>query len=328
MTGSLFDELEIFGRATVVTFHRPLIPFLKEPWSSRSKYPAILLETFLYGVYVVLFAWCAFVLIRRKMVQRTLLVATSLLFLLATADIIITGYFFFHFVLKPAAASTPSTTSTHETWNRLLEIKFGFYVVANAIASSLLISRCYEVWQNKRIVITPILLLICGTVISFVSISANQLGDRLLAASFITSAAANLSVTLLIATRMWWTSRKIRGIFNMDFSSMCDYIVSLILDSGAIYSLSIFLYLVFHTLVLDASLTQIAGVTLTAMTLRKASSEALGDTTTFSSTSTLPEIRPDAVARTPSLPRSGLRTSFLTIRPQRNNTVGTEIEYK
>lgn len=36
--------------------------------------------------------------------------------------------------------------------------------------------------------------------IGFASIKATQLGDRLLAASFITSAAANLGVTLFIGT--------------------------------------------------------------------------------------------------------------------------------
>jgi len=167
--------------------------------------------------------------------------------------------------------------------------KFALYIFANAIASGLLISRCYTVWQNKRIIIAPIMLAICGTVISFASMKATQLGDRLLAASFITSAAANISVTLLIAIRMWWFSRKIRSPVRMDLFAISSLVTSLILDSGVIYGLSIFLYLLLHTLVLDASLTQIAGITTTAIILRNSHSEG---NTTFDTTST-PSIQTD-----------------------------------
>ncbi|KAF4609971.1 hypothetical protein D9613_010562 [Agrocybe pediades] len=293
------------SRVTVVPFQRPLIPFLKEPWSSKSKYPAILLETFLYGVYVVLFCCCSFILWRRRKLpgQWLLMLSTSLMFLLASADMIITAYFFFHFVLStPTVNVGHSHSNTHEPWNRILEVKFGVYVIANAIASSLLINRCYEVWQNGRIILAPIALALIGSVISFISITKSQLGDKLLAASFIISAAANLSVTLLIATKMWWTSKKIRQIFTMQFSDMCDYVVCLILDSNAIYSLSIVLYLGFHTLVIDASLTQIAAVTLAAMILRKSSADSLANTSTYSSSTSIPQISP-AMQRTRSVTR-------------------------
>jgi hypothetical protein len=120
---------------------------------------------------------------------------------------------------------------------------------------------------------------------SFASIKVIQLGDRLLAASFITSAAANLSVTLFIALRMWWTLRKNRlHVPRMDLSTLTSFVTSLILDTGAIYSLSIFLYLVLHTLLLSACLTQIAGITVTTILLRGSHGEGLDGNTTFSTT--------------------------------------------
>ncbi|KAF9479543.1 hypothetical protein BDN70DRAFT_688992 [Pholiota conissans] len=249
---------ELLGRAAMLPLHRPLIPFLKEPWSSKSKWPAILLQVFFYGIYVVLSACCTYTLWQQKVVRRASFFITSILFCLASADIIVTIYFFFRFIVQRVATTSPTPSDPHETWNRTLEIKFAVYVVSNAIASSVLINRCYTVWENRRIIVAPIALVIIGTVISFVSISASQLGDKLLAASFITSAAANLSVTLMIVTRMWWTSRKVRRVVRMDLSTIAGYILSLLVDSGALYSFSIFLYLVFHTLVIDASLTQIA----------------------------------------------------------------------
>ncbi|KAF8908166.1 hypothetical protein CPB84DRAFT_1959343 [Gymnopilus junonius] len=315
MAASLLDALEVFGRAEVVTISKPLIPFLEAPWSSKSKYPAILLEIFFYGVYVVLFGCAAFTLIRQKSVQRPVLAAFSLLFLLGTADVILTTYFFFKFVLQ-----VPGVTRKDEKWNKFLEVKFAVYLVANAISSSFLIIRSYEIWHNMRIIVAPVLLVLCSTVIGFVSISARHMGDKLLASSFITSAAANLSVTLLTATGILWTSRKMRGNFKITFPDIFDYVSNLLIDSGALYGLSIFLYLVFHALVVEVSLTQIAGITITAMILRKTSSEPLVATIAFSSTTTLPEIHDGVTPMAQSLSHSRIRTFFAN-RRQRGDTV-------
>jgi len=318
MAASLINALEVFGRVEVVTISKPLIPFLEAPWSSRSKYPAILLEIFFYGVYVVLFGWAAFSLVRQGAIRRTVLVASSLLFLLGTADVILTTYFFFKFVLQ-----VPGVSSQNESWNKILEVKFAVYVVANIISSSFLINRCYEIWRNIRIIIAPVLLVLCSTVIGFVSISARHMGDKLLASTLITSAAANLSVTFLTATGILWSSRKIRGTFKWTFPEIFDYILNLLIDSGAFYGLSIFLYLVFHTLVVEASLTQIAGITITAMILRKSSSESLVATTAFSSTTSLPEIHGGVTPIAPSLSQHRIRTFFAS-RRQRGNTAVNE----
>ncbi|KAF8960651.1 hypothetical protein BDZ97DRAFT_1832956 [Flammula alnicola] len=331
MMGSALTDFELFGRAAI-PLHRPLIPFLKEPWTSKSKYPAILVQTFLYGIYVVLFCSCAFMLARQKVIQRTLFIASSLLFLLASADMILTLYFFFRFVLGSSTQSSSAVQNTHEPWNRILEVKFALYVVANSIASGLLISRCYTIWENKRIVIAPIALVLIATVISFVSITASQLGDKLLAASFITSAAANLSVTFLIAIGMLWTSRKVRGVIKMDLPRISNYVISLLLDSGAFYSFSIFLYLVFHTLVIDASLTQIGGIAITAMVLRNSHScESLGgENAAFNATMTQPEMR--VVGTTYALPgpQHGVRTSLTVASraPRGDDSISIDSEYK
>jgi hypothetical protein len=261
---------------------RPLIPFLKEQWTSQSKYPTILIVTFLYGVYVVMFGYCTIILAKRKVVQRIRLGTLIALFLLASGDIAVTLYFFFRFGLSSAI------TLLHEDgnrWSKTLMYKFAMYIVANAIASGLLISRCYTVWQNKRILIAPIVLAVCGTGIGFASITATHLGDRLLAASFITSAAANLGVTLFIALRMWWSLRKVR-LPRMDLSGLISFVASLILDTGAIYSLSIFFYLVLHTLLLSTCLTQVAGITVTAIILRSSHTEPFDSDTTFATTAT------------------------------------------
>jgi len=53
-----------------------------------------------------MFGSCVYLLIRRNITPRKLLAASSALFLLATADIVITLYFFFHFVIQNDLATT------------------------------------------------------------------------------------------------------------------------------------------------------------------------------------------------------------------------------
>jgi len=153
------------------------------------------------GVYLVVFGSCVYLLTRRNIAWRKLLAVSSALFLLATADIIITLYFFFHFVIQHDLATTGTALqqkSLYKSWNEPLKIKFGFYVVAkyvqnpadflesqvscSAVASGLSVGlkalpygsfstpyqvhRCYEVWRNKRVVIAPIALIVVGTGIS------------------------------------------------------------------------------------------------------------------------------------------------------------------
>lgn len=263
------------------TIQRPLVPFLKEPWTSKSKYPAILMETFLYGVYVVLFGYSTVILAKRKVVQRIRLATLIALFLLASGDIAVALFFFFDSALSSSGLKILDESGN--PWSKTLIYKFILYIVANAITSGLLISQLYTVWQNKRILIAPIVLAICGTAVSFASIKATQFGDQLLAASSITSAAANLSVTLSIALRMWWCSSRNFRLPRMDLSA---FITSFVLDTGAIYSLSIFLYLVLHTLILSTCLTQIAGITVTVIILRSFHTEVLdaSGNSTFAST--------------------------------------------
>jgi len=148
-----------------------------------------------------MFGSCAYLLLRRNVTRRKLLAALSVLFLLATADIIITLFFVFHFAIPKdlsRAAIALQERGHPKTLGDPLKIKFGFYVVAkyvqniadfldsqvpcSAIASGLLVGqnasscsffltsyqvhRCYEFWQNRRIVIAPIALILVGTGIS------------------------------------------------------------------------------------------------------------------------------------------------------------------
>ena len=84
-----------------------------------------MLLTFISGVYVVLFGYCAIILAKRKVVQRIRLGTLIALFLLASGDIAVTLYFFFRFALY--------STTLNEAggrWSKTLMYKFALYIVA------------------------------------------------------------------------------------------------------------------------------------------------------------------------------------------------------
>ena len=90
------------------------------------------------GVYLVMFGSCAYILIRRtrNVTRRKLLATSSALFLLATADIIITLHFFFHFVIQNDLAKNGialQQRDDHKSWDEPLKIKFGVSVVAKYV---------------------------------------------------------------------------------------------------------------------------------------------------------------------------------------------------
>jgi len=58
------------------------------------------LETFLYGLYVILFAICVYVLWRKKTLSWVLLASAVAMFALATADIAYTYYLIFGKLLQ------------------------------------------------------------------------------------------------------------------------------------------------------------------------------------------------------------------------------------
>lgn len=112
-----------------------------------------------------MFGSCVYLLKRRNITRRKLLAALSALFLLATADIIITLYCFFHSVRQEDLAPTKiqlMERNYDESWDESLKIKFGFYVMAkyvqnptdfleshaccSAIASGLLVGLKVSAW--------------------------------------------------------------------------------------------------------------------------------------------------------------------------------------
>ncbi|KAK1219776.1 hypothetical protein PQX77_017491 [Marasmius sp. AFHP31] len=129
-------------------------------------------------------------------------------------------------------------------------------VIANFLADLMLVHRCYVVWNCNRHMIV-ILFVLTGSinvlsVISLIVLTIGSTSDNF--QLYITAglmgqacygayAAANLLITTLTASRIWWLSRKAKDPLSSLTPRLYQRIVAIILESGALYPIFSFVRL-------------------------------------------------------------------------------------
>jgi hypothetical protein len=217
---------------------------------------AVLLESFFYGLYTVLFSICAYVLLRRRRKIHWILPFFAVaMYSLATADMAYTLWLLFGKLLKLDLSY------------QALRWKFWLYVTNNVLADTLLLYRCYVVWDyDKRVVVGPALLLIAATVCGY--LFEGSTSTTLFTNSWVYPLATlflNVILTILTASRIWFLSQKARRLLDPSLLQQYNVTLSILIESGFVYSLYMVLDLAFHkdpsgSIVLDASLIQIVGI--------------------------------------------------------------------
>ncbi|KAJ7154137.1 hypothetical protein C8R46DRAFT_1118781 [Mycena filopes] len=189
--------------------------------------------TFFYGIYLVLFCICIYILLHRphNRANAILLVTAIALFTLSTIQMML------NIVLGAA-----DVDGIDIPYDNILLANSMLYAVNNIIADALVIYRCYVVWgYNLYVVIIPIIMLIITSVFAF---------DLLLPLTpfFVLTLATNLLVTALTAGRIWWIYRQTAGHLVVKTAGPSDKralaSIEIIVESGAIYSLAVLMYLI------------------------------------------------------------------------------------
>ncbi|KAJ7023357.1 hypothetical protein C8F04DRAFT_1134553 [Mycena alexandri] len=193
--------------------------------------------TFFYGIYLVLFCICIYVLLHRphNLGNTVLLVTAAALFTLSTVQAII------NLVLGAA-----DIDNIDIPYNLLVNVNTVIYGINNIIADGLVIYRCYSVWnKNIYIVIPPILLLIPTSVFG-------------------------------IAGRIWWIHRKARAYLEPAMQQRYTSAISILVESGVIYSATVLAYLILGAIPsanivqepIFQMLTQVLGIAPTLIIVR------------------------------------------------------------
>ncbi|KAJ6526930.1 hypothetical protein DFH09DRAFT_1285751 [Mycena vulgaris] len=185
--------------------------------------------TLFYGIYFVLFCICIYILVNkpRNLANTIFLVTAITLFTLATVQAVI------NLILGAA-----DIDGIDIPYDQLGTADMMIYVVNNIIADGLVIYRCYTIWNhNLYVVILPIIMVILTSVIGW---------DVLLPLNpfFALSLATNILVTALTAGRIWWICRQARAYLKTEVQKRCVSSISILIESGVIYSASVLTYLI------------------------------------------------------------------------------------
>ncbi|PPQ75571.1 hypothetical protein CVT26_012376 [Gymnopilus dilepis] len=216
---------------------------------------AVMFETFLYGLYVILFCICLYVLLRRnRRLHGVLLASAVLMFAIATADIAYTYFIFFRKLLRGGLSFTD------------VRPKYWLYVTNNVLADSLLLYRCFVVWEHrKRVVAGPIILLLGATACGYLFEGSSSKMFNNSYIYLVMTFALNAILTALTAGRIWWLARKARVILGAGLIERYNATITILIESGCLYSLYMILDLAVRNTrvvntIIDAGLIQAVGI--------------------------------------------------------------------
>ncbi|KAF9465890.1 hypothetical protein BDZ94DRAFT_1306624 [Collybia nuda] len=216
---------------------------------------AVLFESFLYGIYAVLFGTCMFLLVRRGRTSHKVLFVTAIvMFILATTDIVYTYYLLF-------------TKSTGYTYGDARP-KYVLYVTTNFVADTLLIYRFYKVWYPNIYVATGLVILLiltttCGFILDTVNFQLSIYSWGYPTINLV----LNVTITSLVVGRIWRAgSDTVQYRFNCkDMSPRYRNAIFIFVESGIIYSIYILFDLGFRRVpvvfvILEVGFVQFVGI--------------------------------------------------------------------
>ncbi|KDQ18747.1 hypothetical protein BOTBODRAFT_520017 [Botryobasidium botryosum FD-172 SS1] len=225
----------------------------------RAGIAAFFLEAMLYGVFLVLFFICVWVLLYRRTtdrINRPLLATSVLLFILSTlhmaVDIQRFLFAFINFRDLPGGPAAFFANLGHYTE----VMKIAVYVTQTLVGDSLVVYRVFVVWSRDwRIIVLPTMLLLStaitgyGTCYHLALLKPGQSVFLIALKPWITSYFAitlttNVMCTGLLAYRIWNINRGQGGAGGRDLSSL----VVIVVESGAIYSSALIALLTLYVL--------------------------------------------------------------------------------
>ncbi|KAF9264508.1 hypothetical protein L218DRAFT_224995 [Marasmius fiardii PR-910] len=213
---------------------------------------------FIYGIYVVLFGLSVHTLCRRDGPSSKLYMGWTIsLFVLAT---IYTATYIWGISRQAALDFSTATTKDYETFFKYLLIgvdkKKSAWIwtcvftssIMNAIADSMLIHRCYTIWQSKFILYVLAFVAVVLNGITFGCATTGIIGERTTnlrlyeSASAIDNATAiatavfQVLLALLTGGRIWWISRQARRLMGRSTNAKYNSITAIIIESGVLYA--------------------------------------------------------------------------------------------
>ncbi|KAJ7494010.1 hypothetical protein FB451DRAFT_1360612, partial [Mycena latifolia] len=203
-------------------------------------------EVFLYGAYVVMFAFYLNVLRTRRMAQHRFLTGSTIsLFILCTAHCALElATAIFTEALAEAMTDLEVATSYANVGVALAFATNVVYVTSNVLADCIFIFRCYAIWNFRRkIIIFPMILTLAVAVLGYSTIAQFYAGGFpvVLLTIFDLSIGVSLFTTFVLmgltVGRIWWLAREARLIMGQKVAKRYYTVCAMILESGCIFAM-------------------------------------------------------------------------------------------
>ncbi|KAF7375326.1 hypothetical protein MSAN_00419500 [Mycena sanguinolenta] len=207
----------------------------------------------LYTVYLVLFSFSLYTIIHRKSSgRRFMLMTSSGMFLLATSGLIISIISMTIDIafLKVIILSETVDTDSLFRANDILRIAYYIRLATNNLLTDLLfLYRCYVIWGSRRtVIIIPGISIVATCLLAYFTLGFDHSlllsgqGPILdLRAPYVVGGATNVLLMCLTAGRIWYKSREARSLYGKAVRRHYNTVISMILESGALYCLMILL---------------------------------------------------------------------------------------
>ncbi|KAF8436521.1 hypothetical protein L210DRAFT_3548252 [Boletus edulis BED1] len=213
---------------------------------------SVLLEALLYGFSLLMCGGTIWVLLSQRSTRRVnfkMLTVACMLLLFSTVhlgiDIIRTmeGLILYRDTYPGGPVGYFSDVSQ---WTLLS--KTYVYIVQTLIGDSVVLYRCYAVWQSKLVMILPVLLwcavAVTGSLSCYTALKVTEDGVsrealfQWITSFWATALATNLLTTLLLVSRIWDVNRRATGSSYSPQSQLRSILHTLV-DADAIYSITL-----------------------------------------------------------------------------------------
>ncbi|KAH9841392.1 uncharacterized protein C8Q71DRAFT_853791 [Rhodofomes roseus] len=216
----------------------------------RAYLAAIWLETLFYGMNIVLFCACIYILVAKRRtpkVNKYLIAIAVLMFSFSTCHVFLGFYrLIMGFIVLRDQPGGPAAFFSDVSIPANVA-KVGLHTVNSIIGDSVVVWRCFLVWgRNWKMCLLPIIL-VCGSAIcgfgQTVYFARGQKYHSAFAPAlvrwngslFSLSLATNIVVTGLVALRAWYMLRLTGGVAGFRYWR----ILVIIVESGMIYSIAL-----------------------------------------------------------------------------------------
>ncbi|KAJ7679450.1 hypothetical protein DFH06DRAFT_1465526 [Mycena polygramma] len=269
----------------------------------QARVAGICVQFFLYGILFVLSCIAAYLLYYWKGAGRRILATvTSLIALLATAQLvlqvpdIVLGLQIARLAIEGEGWSAPAAMEPIKVYDYIYMAEDVLLVTNNIVTDGLFIYRCFVIWgRNPRVAVLPSFILAATAAVGYLAAyednvgAANYIDSRL---PFVMSFATNIVLLALTAGRIWWIRRNACLVLEPAHTRKYNTALAIILESGAIYCLTILIYLISYTMtypkinnspvttIFSASIPQMMNIAPMLTIVRVGLGRSIGDSAT------------------------------------------------